>query len=370
MSSPTAATLQYPCEACGASVAFEPGSRVLRCGYCGHAQGIPEPTRQVREHALDELAVLPRTPVAHLEHLQVVCPRCGATTTSTHLSQACPFCGAPLVVDTAASSGALVPDAVLPFGIDRTAARTALVAWTRSRWFAPRALRSVSTAESVRGTYVPHWTFDADTETDYTGQRGEHYWVTVTTTDSEGRAQSHQEMRTSWHRAAGTVRLLFDDLLVVATRALPIRIIRKLEPWPLGDAVPFSPDYLAGHDTLRYDVEPETGLEEAKAVMARRIEADVRDDIGGDEQRVTSMDTYYRAVTYKLVLLPAWLAVYVYAGRTFEVAINALTGEVLGERPWSVVKIVAAVLAVLLVVLAVVLVVLQERTGSVLPTGP
>ena len=96
----------------------------------------------------------------------------------------------------------------------------------------------------------------------------------------------------------------------------------------------------------------------------------MRDDIGGDEQHVSSVQTGYRAVTYKLVLLPVWLAAYVYAGRTFEVAINARTGEVLGERPWSVAKIVAAVLAVLLVVLAVALVVLHRHTGAALPTGP
>jgi hypothetical protein len=228
----------------------------------------------------------------------------------------------------------------------------------------------VGAAESVRGTYVPHWTFDADTLTDYRGQRGEHYWVTVSSTDSEGRTQTHQEQRTRWHRAAGTVQRLFDDVLIVGSGALPARLLERLRPWPLADAVPYSTDYLAGHDALRYDVEPEEALAEAKAAMEPQIRSDVRRDIGGDEQRISSMSTQYRDLTYKLVLLPVWLAVYVYAGRTFDVAINARTGEVLGQRPYSVAKIVAAVLVGLVVVAAVVLAVLYVRTGSVLPTGP
>jgi DNA-directed RNA polymerase subunit RPC12/RpoP len=369
VSSATAAAVEYPCEACGASVAYEPGTTALRCGYCGHTQAIPEATRRVMEHGFGELGARPRTPVAALGPQELVCPRCGATSASTNLARQCPFCGAPLVVN-ATRTGEVAPEAVVPFGISAADARTALLTWTRSRWFAPRALRSVGAAESVRGTYVPHWTFDADTLTDYRGQRGEHYWVTVSSTDSEGRTQTHQEQRTRWHRAAGTVQRLFDDVLIVGSRALPARLLERLRPWPLADAVPFSTDYLAGHDALRYDVEPEEALAEAKAAMEPQIRSDVRRDIGGDEQRISSMSTQYRDLTYKLVLLPVWLAVYVYAGRTFDVAINARTGEVLGQRPYSVAKIVAAVLVGLVVVAAVVLAVLYVRTGSVLPTGP
>ncbi len=33
--------------------------------------------------------------------------------------------------------------------------------------------------ESLHGSYVPHWTFDARTSSARTGQRGDAYYVTV-----------------------------------------------------------------------------------------------------------------------------------------------------------------------------------------------
>jgi hypothetical protein len=99
--------------------------------------------------------------------------------------------------------------------------------------------------------------------------------------------------------------------------------------------VAYQPDYLAGYQTLRYDVEPDQGLQAAKQRMENVIEGDCRDDIGGDEQRVSSMDVRYAEVMFKLVLLPIWIAAYVYAGRTYQVFVNAHTGQVVGESPYS-----------------------------------
>lgn len=114
--------------------------------------------------------------------------------------------------------------------------------------------------------------------------------------------------------------------------------------------MPYQPEFLAGYQTLRYEVEPPAGLEQFKQIAERQIERDCRDDIGGDEQRVTSMDTQWNAITFKLLLLPVWLAAYRFDNKTWQVMINARTGEVIGDRPYSVAKIVSAVIAALVVV--------------------
>ncbi|WP_345396521.1 hypothetical protein [Nonomuraea salmonea] len=112
-----------------------------------------------------------------------------------------------------------------------------------------------------------------------------------------------------------------DDVLIPATHRLPADRLDALQPWPLGRAVPYAPAYVAGHHSLRYDVEPRAGMDRAKGVMAEAIEGDCRRDIGG---------------------------------RTYQVLINGVSGEVQGERPYSVVKIVSAVLAALALVAVVV----------------
>ena len=281
---------------------------------------------------------------------QFVCTSCGARTESNLTSLACSFCGAPMVADDAAGD-LIQPEAIVPFGIDTKAARTAFVGWVTSRWFAPTALKKVAATESMHGTYLPYWTFDAVTDSDYTGQRGEHYWETetYTTTDSEGRSQTQtrQVMKTRWYPAWGSVHVVFDDVLVAASRLLPLDVSRKLGPWQLGSAVPYQPDYLSGFQTVRYESDPDEGLAAAKQEMDSGIRDACRQDIGGDEQQVHSVDTTYAELMFKLVLLPVWLATYLHAGRTYQVQVNANTGAVIGERPYSKLKIASAVLAAL-----------------------
>ncbi|OLB82735.1 MAG: hypothetical protein AUI14_00085 [Actinobacteria bacterium 13_2_20CM_2_71_6] len=347
------ASHSYPCAQCGARVEFAPGTNALRCPYCGHLQQLVETGRQVQEHAYGELAQLPRKPVAGLAAHVFSCQKCGAKTESNAISELCQFCGAPLVAELNAGE-LVVPEAVLPFALDRGAVREAVRKWVKSRWFAPNRLKKVSDTEQLKGTYLPHWTYDSKTVSDYTGQRGEHYYTTETYTDSDGNTQTRQVQHTNWYPASGTVSRDFDDVLIPATQHVERKQLDRLEPWPLHEAMPYQPDYLAGYQALRYDMEPESGLDVAKGKMAPVIERDCRSDIGGDEQRVNSVDTRYFDLTFKLMLLPVWIAAYLYAGKTFQVLVNARTGEVLGQRPYSVWKILFAVLIAIVVVALVI----------------
>jgi hypothetical protein len=79
------------------------------------------------------------------------------------------------------------------------------------------------------------------------------------------------------------------------------------------------------------------------------------EDIGGDEQRVDHIDTQYSNTTFRHLLLPVWIGAYRFQGKVFQVAVNARTGEVQGERPYSAAKIALLVAAILLIVCVIVL---------------
>jgi len=340
---------QYPCESCGARLTFAPGTTVLKCPYCGFEQQVAtDPDQVVQEHSFEAwMAGASDKPVATIAPYTVRCSGCGARTETDKLSDLCPFCGAAVVVQPDADV-MITPEGVLPFAITSGRAMELFGVWVRSRWFAPNALKTMAAREGIRGTYLPHWTFDSDTETRYHGQRGDYYYVTVSYTDNEGRRQTRQERRTRWRPASGRVGRVFDDVLVPAVRSLPADKVDDLEPWDLPAVEPYRPEYLAGYQTLRYEVEPPEGLERFKDIAEKQIERDCRDDIGGDEQRVHSMNTTWNAVTFKLLLLPVWLAAYRFDNRVWQVMVNARTGEVLGERPYSWVKITFAVLGALI----------------------
>ena len=353
---------QYPCASCGANVEYAPGTTALACPYCGASTPLAPTGLRVREHAYAPFAQLPRKPVGAIAAHQFTCKGCGAVTETDRISDRCQFCGAPLVAD-GPHADVVTPEAVLPFAVDRGQMRAALRKWVSSRWFAPGGLKKVTEAESSRSTYLPHWTFDAATVSSYTGERGEHYTETESYTE-DGQTKTRQVRRTRWHRANGVVTRGFDDVLVAGTTKVTRGHLDALEPWPLREAEAYRPEFLAGHETLRYDVEPETGLETAKAHMAKVIRDDCERDIGGDEQRLHRVDTDYRDIMFKLMLLPVWVACYLHAGKTYTVLVNGRTGEVAGQRPYSAAKIAAAVAAVLLVIAALVTLYLSTRGTS------
>ncbi len=101
---------------------------------------------------------------------------------------------------------------------------------------------------------------------------------------------------------------------------------------------------------MRYDVDPQAALPQAQAQMDGEIRDEVKRDIGGDEQQVHHVNTRYDQLMFKLILLPIWIATFMYAGRQWQVTINANTGEVVGQRPYSVPKIMAATIVALIVV--------------------
>lgn len=114
--------------------------------------------------------------------------------------------------------------------------------------------------------------------------------------------------------------------------------------------VEYKEDYLTGFTTEAYQVSLADGFQSAKVVMDGRIHYEVRSDIGGDEQRVYSVNTQYNDVKFKHILLPIWMNSYRYKDKVYRFLVNGLTGEVQGERPWSAWKIIGMIVTILAVI--------------------
>ena len=94
--------------------------------------------------------------------------------------------------------------------------------------------------------------------------------------------------------------------------------------------------------------------------MLDAIRGNVRSDIGGDEQQITSLDANYNDITFKHILLPLWISAYSYNTKTYRFTVNARTGEVQGERPYSAWKIFFLVITILAIIAAVIYFVQQN----------
>jgi ribosomal protein S27E len=344
---------------------FDPATGGMKCPFCGQIQAFSTPTGRamVAPHELDEFLSAGASKLQPLtgQALQVSCDGCGSVVVfePPEVAGLCPFCGAAMVAQGKAADPLIAPDGLLPAKVPKDQAMTEVRHWLQTRWFAPNALKRIARPEGINGVYLPFWDYDADTASRYTGARGQHYWETeyYTETDSNGNSvqQSRQVQRTAWYPASGEVERHFDGVLVAASKAVTESKLNALEPWDLESMCPYEPAYLAGFKAQRYQLELPDGFEKAKGVMRDTIVEDVRRDIGGDEQRVDDVETEYSHAMFRHLLLPVWIGAYRFQSKVYQVAVNARTGEVQGERPYSGVKIALLVSVILAIVLIIIL---------------
>jgi DNA-directed RNA polymerase subunit RPC12/RpoP len=356
----SAAEHRFPCAQCGANLRFAPGQTRLTCEYCGHEQPIPDATAEDRENALKALdyheALRDRLPADDMEETRVLsCPSCGAQVEfepETHSTE-CPFCASPVVTDTGIHRH-IKPQALIPFVLDERQARDAMKKWLKKLWFAPSGLSKFARNDrKLNGLYVPYWSFDAFASSHYRGERGTYYYETRTRTKN-GKRVSERVRRVRWTPVSGHVTRQFFDVLIMAAQSLPRRYVRGLEPWRLSELVPYTPDYLSGFRAEGYTVELDGGHTLARERMDEQIRQDIRRHIGGDEQRIHATNLNLSNEMFKHVLLPIWMAAYRYRDKTYRFVVNAQTGRVQGERPWSVWKIASAVVLILAIIAMVI----------------
>lgn len=349
----------FPCSSCGAGLEFSPGASALKCPYCGQQNKLEKAVELVQE--LDFYEYFARaSEQGESEEKQVVkCASCSAVSTvEKNISMnRCPFCGSQLTAQARASR-LIKPGAVLPFKVTRAKAAEEFRSWLSGLWFAPGELKNyASTSGGIKGMYIPCWTYDSRVTTHYEGQRGEDYQENEQygEEDSNGNTviRSRSVTHTRWHHASGVVENRFDDVLVMAGKSLPSGIIASLEPWDLKNLVPYSDEYMSGFQAEAYQLDLGEGFEKAKSLMDGAVRRTIERDIGGDRQQISLARSQYDDITFKHVLLPVWISAYRYRDKTFRFIVNARTGQVQGERPWSVSKIALAVVGILIALLII-----------------
>ncbi|HIP60670.1 MAG TPA: hypothetical protein EYH01_09610 [Campylobacterales bacterium] len=149
--------------------------------------------------------------------------------------------------------------------------------------------------------------------------------------------------RVEWTPVRGVVERDFDDVLIGATRTIPRKLIDSLEPWDLHNLENFDDKYLSGFESEVYQVALDDGFEYAKDYMSYAIREAVRRKIGGDKQQITDLKIYHDKSSFKYILLPIWTAHFRHNKKDFRFAINARSGQIRGERPYSKTKIFLAI---------------------------
>jgi hypothetical protein len=235
---------------------------------------------------------------------------------------------------------------VLPFQLDDAQAREQLAQWLKKQWLAPHALKRLAQHEGIQGVYLPFWTFDCRTQTQFQGERGIEHRVTKTrqaqTDKGDWIEETYEDYETRWSPVSGTVRCEFDDVVVPAVTSVSQSFLNRIAPWNLTQLKAYDEHFLQGFRVQRDQVELRQGFEQAKSLMQKDIKRAIEQQIGGDSQRIHSQSTTHHDQTFKQVLLPVWMATYRFR-HPYQVIINGATGKIVGDAPVSVTKIVGMV---------------------------
>ena len=345
----------FPCQQCGAQLDYQPGTTLLGCEHCGHGHQIDVSNDPIVEHnfhsTINNLPGAAESATA----VTIDCHACSAEfefDKNLHADE-CPFCGSRVIVDTT-EHRLIQPESVLPFQITDKSAKEFYQKWLKGLWFAPNKLKKYAKKErKLKGVYVPYWTYDCNTHTQYQGQRGDAYTVprqVSVVINGKRTMRTRMVKKIRWTHVSGQVARAFDDVMVYATDSLPRSIARELAPWDLQNLTPYQDEFLAGFQSEIYKVNLSEGFDIAKERMRPAIRQDIRMNIGGDQQRIHNSETQYSVITFKHILLPFWIAGFRFRNKTYQFIVNGRTGEVQGARPYSWIKIGFAVLLALLLV--------------------
>jgi Zn finger protein HypA/HybF involved in hydrogenase expression len=346
---------KFSCPSCGGESQWNPARKALICPFCGTvspAQAELSATGQevIVEH--DLVAALRGIPDAQrgwqAAKTSVKCQSCQAISVfdAERVGQRCDFCGSSALVPYEEIKEAFRPESVLPMKISDHQVRDSIRQWYGSRWFAPNKLKRAALTDTVKGLYIPYWTFDAQVHGEWTAESGYYYYVTETYRDANGQTQTRQVQRIRWEPSSGSLDHFFKDELVPASRGVQEQMLRKIEPFPTTtDLVPYNAGYLSGWVVERYQLDLVSAAQEAREEMDGEMQSLCAAEVPGDTHRNLQVQNDYSGQTYKHILVPIWLLTYNYGARNFQVVMNGYTGAIAGKYPKSWIKITLAVLA-------------------------
>jgi len=349
---------KFSCPSCGAEARWDPAKKALVCPYCGTVSPAQAELTAMGEATIvehDLVAALRGIPDAQrgwqAKKTSVRCQSCQAISVfdPERVSQRCDFCGSTALVPYEEIKEAFSPESLLPMKLSETQVRDTIRQWYGSRWFAPNKLKNVALTDTVKGLYIPYWTFDARVHSDWTAESGYHYYTTETYTDAQGKTQTRQVQHTRWVPSSGAVDHFFDDELVSASKGVHAERLRHIEPFPTKELVAYNAGFLSGWVVERYQIDLISAAKEARAEMDAEMERLCGAEVPGDTYRGLEVESDYSGQTFKHILVPIWLLSYNYGARNFQVVINGYTGAISGAYPKSWVKIGLAVLAGLVV---------------------
>ena len=351
--------VHYKCPNCGADMAFDTQSGMLRCGSCGRTDHIEEMAgkhssggdasydmddedRKAAESGFeydysdssgsDETS---RHSTFHgNEANEYHCNNCGAVliTDTQTTATTCSFCGAGVVLSDRLS-GSLAPGLVIPFTISKEQAQEAFKKWCKKGLLTPSDFMTADRIKNITGLYVPFWLYDMNGrgEVDATCTRVRTYtmgdWIYT---------------ETKWYHVYRKVDLNYSRIPCDSSKKMEDSMMDKMEPYNYQNLKQFEMPYLAGYIAEKYDFDEEQMLPRIKERVSKYVNQYIRSTINGyTTVNINREDINIRKRKAEYTLMPVWMVCYDYRQAEHIFMMNGQTGKIVGKPPLSKAKMLA-----------------------------
>lgn len=323
--------LQQKCPNCSGSVSFDPGAQKLKCPFCdSEFDVIPQNTDNTVNSA-ESISWNSDTSdwtTNEISGMKVyMCNSCSGEVVADETTGAtsCPYCGSPVVMK-GHFEGALRPHLVIPFKLDKEAAKASFKKHISGKKFIDRAFKDNNTIDEIKGVYVPHWLFscNAQGEVSFSAEKVTRKW-------SDANNEYTEISEFSCYRS-GT--MIFDNIPVDGSTKMPDDLMESLEPFNINEAVDFNVAYLSGYLADKFDVNAESSMPRANERIRTSISDNLKKTVVGYNY-VTPMQSNMQVLAgdYKYALYPVWLLTVKNKNKDYLFAMNGQTGKFVGNIP-------------------------------------
>ena len=325
---------EYKCPCCGGAIEFDSNTQKMKCPYCDtefDIEALKSYDETLKSDAADsmewETSAGTEWESGEADGLRsYVCKSCGGEIVCDEntAATACPFCGNPIVL-TGQFAGTLRPDLIIPFKLDKKAAKAKLQEHLKGKTLLPRVFRSQNHIDEIKGVYVPFWLFDSDADAQ----------LRFTTTRTRSWSDSKYDYtETNYYSVRRDGTLGFDAVPVDGSSKIEDDLMESIEPFAMQDAIPFQTAYLAGYVADKYDVNAEDSIERANKRIRRSTEETFQQTVTGyDSVKVESSSIQLHGGKAKYALFPVWLLSTSWRGENYLFAMNGQTGRFVGDLP-------------------------------------
>lgn len=328
---------EYKCPSCGGAIEFDSHSQKMKCPYCDtefDLETLKKYDEQLSKEAeqKDDISDWQTDPGKQWQEGETdgmnvyTCKSCGGEIVSDENTGAtsCPYCGNPVIL-TERFRGALRPDMVIPFKLDKKAAKEAYYKHIKGRPLLPKVFRRENHIDKIKGIYVPFWLFDADVAADA------RYKATKVRTWSDS---DYDYTETSYYSVDRSGNMSFVSVPVDGSSRMPDDLMESIEPYKVADAVEFQTAYLSGYLADKYDVDAQQSTDRARERMKESAQDVLRDTVKGYASVIPeNTNVRISGGDAKYALYPVWILNTTWRGKKYIFAMNGQTGRMTGDLP-------------------------------------